>query len=317
MRASHSPKGFTLIELLVVIAIIAILIGLLLPAVQKVREASARATCQNNIKQLILAAHGHHDARNSLPPSKDTNNISTHAYLLPYIEQQNIFNLINFTVAWNHPLNDAARAAPVKTFICPSDPVTSVPAGWAGNNYRSNQGSTLLNSLPSTTAGDPNATMPTPNGPFTPVRTVTLVGITDGTSNTAAFSEHPKGDFNNGVSTPTDTFQPGTYPNTPDEAVTQCRAMNPANLGLQGRSDVGAPWLYGYHSTTNYFHVAPPGDRSCMFPPGRISTTAKSNHTNGVNVAFCDGSVRFVSYSIPLAAWRAMGSRDGGEVITE
>ena len=145
----------------------------------------------------------------------------------------------------------------------------------------------------------------------------TLVSITDGTSNTAAFSEHLKGDFNNGVSSKTDTFQPGTYPNTPDEAVAQCGAIDPNNLTFQRVSDVGAPWLQGYHSTTAYFHVGGPNTRSCMFPPGRIATTASSAHVGGVLVSMCDGSVRFVRDSIPLATWRAMGSKDGGETLTD
>jgi prepilin-type N-terminal cleavage/methylation domain-containing protein/prepilin-type processing-associated H-X9-DG protein len=310
-------RAFTLIELLVVIAIIAILIGLLLPAVQKVREAAARSQCSNNLKQLALAAHNYHDANGNLPPGRDANSISCLAYLLPYIEQDNVYRLVNFTASWNDPSNSAALGTSVKTFLCPSDPTNLVPAGWAGNNYRSNQGSGLLHGQPSTNPSDPNYGMPAPNGPFVPTLTVKLTDITDGTSHTAAFSEHMKGDFNNGVSTPNDTFQPGTYPNTPDESVTMCRALDPNNLGLQGRSDVGAPWLQGYHSTTAYFHVAPPGDRSCMYPPGRIATTANSGHPNGVNVSMSDGSVRYVPYSVPLPTWRAMGSRNGGEVVND
>ena len=309
--------GFTLIELLVVIAIIAVLIGLLLPAVQKVRESAARMTCSNNLKQLALASHNYHDAYGTLPPGRNATNISCLALLLPYIEQDNLYRLVDTTVAWNHPNNDAARGVAVKTFICPSDPVSQVPAGWAGTNYRSSQGSNLLHGQPSTVPGDPNATMPAPNGPFVPLLTKTLLSVTDGTSNTAAFSEHLKGDFNNGVSSPTDTFWPATYPATQDEAVSQCGAIDPKNLSFQRVSDVGAPWVYGYHSTTAYFHVSGPNTRSCMFPPGRISTTATSAHTGGVMVAMCDGSLRFVRDSIALSAWRAMGSKDGGEVVSE
>jgi prepilin-type processing-associated H-X9-DG protein len=206
------------------------------------------------------------------------------------------------------------RAVEVKIFLCPSDPHYALPLGWAGTNYRVNQGSGILWGLPSATGA--NSTMPIPNGPFYLNSSVRLTDITDGTSNTAAWSEHLKGDFSNAVGTDnTDTFKPGTYPSTPDQAVADCATVNPQNLGMQGVSNVGAPWLQGYHSTTIYFHVGPPNSRSCMYPPGRIATTANSAHTNGVNVSLCDGSVRFVSNAVQLATWRALGSRDGGEVV--
>jgi prepilin-type processing-associated H-X9-DG protein len=138
----------------------------------------------------------------------------------------------------------------------------------------------------------------------------------DGTSNTAAFSEHLVGDFTNGAAMEKgDTFRPGTYPSTPDQAMADCAAIDIHDLSKQGYSNVGGPWLQGYHSTTSYWHSAPPNSRSCMFPPSRIMTTANSNHTNLVNVCLCDGSVRSVANSISLATWRALGTRNSGDLL--
>jgi prepilin-type processing-associated H-X9-DG protein len=96
-----------------------------------------------------------------------------------------------------------------------------------------------------------------------------------------------------------------------------CESVGYQNVAYNGMSNTGAPWIYGYHSTTVYFHVGPPNSRSCMYPSGRIGTAARSSHTGGVNVALCDGSVRFVRDNIPIVQWRAMGSRNGGEVFTD
>jgi hypothetical protein len=148
-----------------------------------------------------------------------------------------------------------------------------------------------------------------------PGSAIAVASITDGLSNTAAFSEHQLGDFNQAISSPTDTFQPGTHPTDPATAISQCYAIDPTNLAFQGYSNIGAPWMYAYHSTTFYWHVAPPNGRSCMYPPGLIQTVAASNHTGGIHLLLCDGSVRFVSTSINLPTWVAIGSRNGGEVI--
>ncbi|HUP77812.1 MAG TPA: DUF1559 domain-containing protein [Pirellula sp.] len=306
--------GFTLVELLVVIAIIGILVGLLLPAVQSAREAARRMQCSNNLKQLGLAIHNYESANKKLPAGRSPSGLSTHAQLLPYLEQNAVYTLVNFGVAWDHATNTSARAVTVPTFNCPSDPVSALPAGWAGTNYRSNQGSGILNGLAPTLSSDPNFGYPNPNGPFVPTTYLRFADLSDGLSNTAAWSEHGKGDFSNAISTFTDTFWPQTNPTTPDEAVRDCKAINPLDLQFQRNSNAGAPWLQGSHTTSNYFHVAPPQSRSCMFPPGRISTTAKSYHTGGVQVARCDGSVVFVPQSIDLKVWRVFGSRADGDV---
>jgi prepilin-type N-terminal cleavage/methylation domain-containing protein/prepilin-type processing-associated H-X9-DG protein len=316
---SRSRSAFTLIELLVVIAIIAILIGLLLPAVQKVREAAARLKCQNNLKQFGLALHNYHDVYGYFPQGRGQNNslsFSAHSRLLPFFEQQNVYNTINFAAPWSDPSNATAAAARISTFVCPSDPMSSYPANWAPTNYRANEGTSIDFDYGISDPTGINSALTPPNGPFNMNQPQSIATITDGTSNTAAFSEHITGDFNQNVATlNADTFEPGTHPLNADQALADCQAINPTNLSYQGVSNVGAPWLYGYHSTTSYWHAFPPGSRSCMYPPRRISTTANSGHTNGVNVCLCDGSVRFVTYSISLTTWRALGTCNVGEVL--
>jgi prepilin-type processing-associated H-X9-DG protein len=214
-----------------------------------------------------------------------------------------------------------AAGARIKTFICPSDPQTQVPPGWAPNNYRMNQGSGILWGMPSTNPSNPNYGFPPPNGPFYVNSKVTLQSIFDGTSNTAMISEHPVGSLVTGVTNPNNTQRlgqsVGLYPSNADEAYAMCESVGWQNPMYNGMTDTGAPWIRGYHSTTIYFHVGPPNSRSCMYPSGRIGTAARSYHTNGVNIARCDGSVSFIRDSIPLATWRAMGTINGQEVISE
>jgi prepilin-type N-terminal cleavage/methylation domain-containing protein/prepilin-type processing-associated H-X9-DG protein len=317
VRSLHSRRGFTLIELLVVIAIIAILIGLLLPAVQKVREAAARMQCSNNLKQIGLALHNYHDSNSKLPPGRDSNDFSAFSYILPHLEQDNVYRLINFTVDWDDPLNAVPTATRIKTFVCPSDSDASVPAIYAPSNYRVNQGS----SLSWGNNGSGGGIVPPPNGPFHLNSKYRLTDILDGTSNTAMASEHQVGSFNSGSVSPHNTQRLGSsvglYPDTPDQAYQMCESVGWQNPTYNGMPNTGAPWIQGYHSTTIYFHVGPPNSRSCMYPGGRIGTAARSNHSQGVNVVRCDGSVRFVSNNIPLATWRAMGTRATGEVFID
>jgi prepilin-type N-terminal cleavage/methylation domain-containing protein/prepilin-type processing-associated H-X9-DG protein len=304
---SRRRSAFTLIELLVVIAIIAILIGLLLPAVQKVREAAARMQCQNNLKQIALGAHNYHDAYKRLPPGGDALDFAAQALMLPFIEQDNLYKTINFTVAPTNAANSFPISQPVPVYICPSDPQTDLPPGDGGNNYVWNYGSDLLFFSSNT------------RGVFMFGNTkVTLQSITDGTSNTAAFSERRKGDFNNAVITPeTDLFGPPGSPATPDDAVALCNSnsWDINNPKYQFRSDYGANWIQGYHWTL-YQHVNLPNSRGCAFPPANCAMSANSAHGGGgVNLALCDGSVRFVSNTISMFTWRALGTRNGGEVL--
>jgi prepilin-type N-terminal cleavage/methylation domain-containing protein/prepilin-type processing-associated H-X9-DG protein len=305
--------GFTLIELLVVIAIIAVLVALLLPAVQQARESARRAQCRNQIRQLGIALANYEEIYTNLPPA-NVNNLSMNARLLPQLELSNIYELIDFNVPFNHANNAIARNTNVPSFLCPSDVDLLPAAQGARNNYYANTGTEIIYTLPSPTVGGTNFGMPFPNGIIVQSASIRFRDITDGASNTAAFSERIKGDGSNGVSTPrSDTFQPGTYPATPDQALADCMAVNTADLSKQGYSNSGAPWLQPYHSTTMYYHVATPNTRSCMFPPGRIMTTPSSQHVGGVNLALCDGSVRFVSDSVDLGLWRALGTRAGNE----
>jgi prepilin-type N-terminal cleavage/methylation domain-containing protein len=191
-RPSPRRSAFTLIELLVVIAIIAILIGLLLPAVQKVRDAAARASCMNNVKQLALSCHNYHDANGTFPPySIATGSVygSAHFLLLPYIEQGNVFqqsNGISFNV----------RTVPVKTFVCPTDPTatggvfTSQGINYAGNSTA--VGRTSVNGIPYGAASYAINGQVVEAGMTNghPTRgAYTMTAINDGTSNTLLFAE--------------------------------------------------------------------------------------------------------------------------------
>ena len=326
MRSAHR-FAFTLIELLVVIAIISTLIGLLLPAVQKVREAASRAKCQNNLKQIGLAVAHYESATRYYPPGEVNENYqpgkiasgySVSVFLLPYIEQDNLYRAINLALPWNDPSNAVALATPMPIFECPSDYMNQLPGGWAGTNYRCNFGSNLLNGY-GLLNGDPkgvNAKLAPPNGGFFVNSKYKYGDFRDGLSTTACFSEHIKGDFSDAVVSPdADTFKPGTYPDNIDQAWSDCMATDIYNLTTQFNSNAGGPWMRGGHTPSRYYHSFLPGSRSCAFPSNRIVTTANSAHTQGVNVLMFDGSVHFISNHINLQTWRALGTRNGGEVV--
>jgi len=209
---SASKRGFTLIELLVVIAIIAVLIGLLLPAVQAAREAARRAQCVNNLKQIGLSLHNYQSATNSFPlgatlaygttpgSSNDLtswNDWSAHAQLLQYIEGGTIFNACNFSLApeWNglpgYAANSTATNTKINSFACPSDPNAGQQSA-TGASLGSNN--SYMGSMGTATIGYPEATTSVANarqssGLFAYQRSYDIASVTDGTSNTVAFSE--------------------------------------------------------------------------------------------------------------------------------
>ena len=313
---SRHRSGFTLVELLVVIAIIGVLVALLLPAVQAAREAARRSSCNNNLKQLAIAIHNYHDTYNMFPyGGAGTSGHGQHSRLLPYIEQKNVYDLINYSVSVNNALNDVPRNTKIATFLCPSDPDQLPQALGGRNNYYANMGTNIM--YTTTDTAHPNFGKARFNGAFmSDEMTTGFRDILDGTSNTAMFSEKNKGDGTNAVSTPdSDTYRPGTYPDTADGAMADCLAVDVTDLSKQGNSNVGAPWMSSNHSVSQYWHVLLPNTRSCMYPSLRIATTANSRHPGGVQMALCDGSVRFVSQTINLATWRALGTRAGKEVI--
>src|SRR5579859_6029688 len=171
VRVRKSRRGFTLIELLVVIAIIAVLVSLLLPAVQQAREAARRTQCKNNLKQLGLAMHNYHDAYLGFPMGKNTTasgltNFPAQARILPYIDQTNLYNQINFNVGPTNAANVLAYNTTLPAFRCPTDTDTMQAVIGGRSNYYTNTGTNVINGLPGLTVGSTNYGMPMPNGPI-------------------------------------------------------------------------------------------------------------------------------------------------------
>ncbi len=351
---SELCAAFTLVELLVVIAIIGVLVGLLLPAVQSAREAARRMSCGNNLKQLGLATHNYESAHRRIPSNYSFNksnsgNFSVLAQLLPFLEQSSLHDVIDFSkpmqVGCCPGTLTSSFVGPAKLvvpfFRCPSDdgpdlydirtlsgsgPVEQ----YAGNNYHIN-GGTSVGTLY-------DSRLPTDGISWTN-SAVRFANITDGLSNTAAFSESLRGLLGQTANAPTNsrerrrtyinvacTWKSSTVPPTvPGLANGYQTPADPKHFeamtvaisrGWAGQR--GAGWIHGreYYDTYNHYHN-PNSDVPDMGTCGYGVFGARSNHTGGVQVLRCDGSVQFVSESIDLILWRAIGTSHGGEVLSE
>ena len=319
----ENRRAFTLIELLVVIAIITVLVSLLLPAVQQAREAARRAQCKNNLKQIGLALHNYLDAANCLPPTVcirpgDFGQWSAQARLLPFLDQANLQNLIDFSVPYNVQPNVARVRVP--TYICPSEvndrPSLRDELDQYPLTYAVNQGTWLV--------FDPVGGAQS-QGAFMPNRLMRAADFVDGLSNTLGFAE-VKG------------FQPNVKGGSSPPAAPP---NDPGTIAALGAGcefdpiDSHTEWVEGRVHQTGFTTTFPPNTRVPFATGGMTfdvdytsaeehlavttfaSVVSRSYHTGIVSALLMDGSVRSISSNINGSIWRSLGTRAGGEIIGE
>lgn len=297
---SKDRLGFTLIELLVVIAIVAILIGLLLPAVQKVREAASRASCQNNLHQLGLGLQNYQDTLGSFPsgylcpnPQSDYDYTSPGwgwaALLLPYLEQGNLARQINFTLPIEDPSNLTARTTIVKMYVCPSDRDTGVFTVYSKSNAALTQAATNSYAANHGTGIDLDDELDNFNGMFSRNSHVRFADVTDGYSNTIAIGERAslftKAAWAGAVSFGSTRITPGAPVSNPS-AIEDAPTQALAHVDVESIND-------------------PTGNEEDFYTP----------HGTTAIFLFADGSVHGISTNVGLSVLQALCTRNGGEPI--
>lgn len=310
MISQQDRKGFTLIEVIVVIGIIMILISLLLPAVQSVRESARRIQCSNNLKQLGIATHRYITDFNMFPAGMTTRGHSIFVTLLPYLEMNPVSNLFNFTaspsIIYDH-CNSTASSIQLNILLCPDESRYNNFSGVT--TYAGNVGSSLFfNRFDGLFAyGDHHQ--------------VRLAGVTDGLSNTAAMAE-----WLLGYGWATDPrrlyYSIGKLNNAIDSNEFRQKCMVRVSSGNPlPYTPKGMRWDDGRWPATLYDHAVPINGPNCKahdnfdFVAIIGGTTSGSLHVNGANVLMADGHQRFIRNSIDPVVWRSMGTRNSGEVI--